>query len=337
MKVTIFTLTLLFCNLNASQFLHPRHLESSLDVPELFGRSVGTIFVTDAHQPVKIEVGNVIDCEKGTYAAQILPRDFRMVTGTCVAIGQRHFITSNEIFELLQDTGNCFVSMAREMAVEELQAALFLEPFFQKVHKRYLEPTDGKLVILEFASEPEEALQAPALPLRIFDTRCEAMGISTAHPELLGTHVDIRKRKHSFYYGNGSLRRNKSRLESWFTLPKPFTPGIDAELDVAATLEMIRTGTIPADSVRPVGGRSTSIFANGDSGAPLLQDGHLVAVCGGWSLREGLLGEAEKKEPVYILANQFVPVGHYIPWIESVLQGKAGGFAGTQDVNEEAG
>ncbi len=333
MKVTIASLILLLCNLNASQFLSQDLLERSLEVPDHFGRSVGTFFLTDTHELIDITVGPVIDPVAEIYAAQILPKDFRMVTGTCVAISPRHFLTSSEIFELLQNKGDCFVSMTREMAVEELQAALFLEPLFRKVQKRYLEPTDGELVILELAPEFED-LQIPPLPLRLFDARGEVMGISTAHPALLGTPIGLAKSIHKFYHSN--LLRNKNGLEAWFILPKPFTPGMGADLDVANTLDMIRSGTIPAGSVRPAGERNTSIFANGDSGAPLLQDGHVVAVCGGWSLRAGSLGEVGKEEPVYVLANQFIPVAPYIPWIESVLQGKDGGL-GDRTGAEQAG
>ncbi len=320
MKVTISTLMFLLCSLNASHFLSQELLERSLEVPAHLGQAVGTLFVTDATKALAIELeSDAAITIPGTdfKVVTIKSKEFHAVTGTCVAIGPGHFLTSSNIFELLGHVGDCFISMAATITEADVRSALFLEPPCQKVQRIDLS-SDGKLVIL--ALEIEEDLDVTALPLGVFDASQRVMGISTACPALLGSPVTMKKHRHTFSFA--SISEERDRLEALFVLP------------ITVTLHMIRDGAIPAGSVRTVG-RSTSIFANGDCGAPLLQDGRVVAICSGWNLHVGSLGEA--RERVHVLANELIPVAPYITWISDILGGKVDDKEDRAVKQEEAG
>ncbi len=107
---------------------------------------------------------------------------------------------------------------------------------------------------------------------------------------------------HTFHYEQ--LDITDGYLESRVILPATVSP------------DVVKGFAIPKKDIRTIEGESlTSLFCDGDTGAPLLQAEKVVSVCEGWSLFSGSVAD----NPVRVLLNQSVLVMPCIDWIRRIV------------------
>lgn len=272
-----------FSALNASQFILKADLEASLSIDSGLASSVGTVFTTN------IDYKSVKDGDKVLFGS-----------GTCFAIGPKHLLAGAHTFAMIPDLKDCFVTMLPIMMYNQsgLPACLETE-LFQKVKSIKVEPTGANLAILEL----EEALdEVTALSFGKFSDG-PVMGISTAKPSLLGEPRNIGKSCHTF--SCGSVQQREDILESCLLVSTDVTP------------KDVQKGAIRKDQVIGYCGSScTSLLSDGDDGAPVFQNGKVVAVSGGWSLHAAHWGA----QPVHLVINNFTLVDPYMEWIQSIIE-----------------
>ena len=299
MKLVVFALVFTLCNLNASEFISPDDLvKSLLDKPEA-RKSVGTVFATN------------LDTQTASNGA-----GFSVSTGTCFAVSKRHFITGSHILSLIGDLRDCFISMADELCEGCVLSPTFKGPLYQKVKSITREPNGANLAILELY----EDLDIVPLTLGKFN-KAPSTGISTAFPTKACMPATAAKLKHTFSYDG--LLEGEDSLKALFVVPTTVMP------------DDVRSHTITSDKITLVGYGSTSIFTDGDDGAPLLQGNEVVAVSNGWSLciasievvavsMVGAFAIASIEEkPVHLLTNKFTKVTPHMDWIQSIASPKA--------------
>lgn len=312
MKVIVFILTFMFCDLTASCFLRKEILDTSLEDSFLqaprFSDAVGTIFPTNLAPSMQVVEQEPSKAQKlmgvGSILATKSAAPVSFTAATCFAISSRHLLCNADTLRLIPDLKDCYITMSGDIgfAIDALPIMMHMIGGL-KVSRIFHAPDEESLVVLAL----DRSLDVS--PLRLGGFKADSgkiLGISTTEPTLLGQPQEqistyIARRRHTFEYDQ--LLEADGLLHVDFIL----SPDVMPET-------VIRNAILPTQIIDVFGG-AQSMLATGDAGSPLLQNDCVVAIANGWDLFKASCGSKD----VHILSNTFTPLAPHMAWIDDII------------------
>lgn len=312
MKVIVFILTFMFCDLTASCFLRKEALDGSLEDSVLqaprFSDAVGTIFPTNLAPSMHVVEQEPSKEQKLMGVESILANEsassVSFTAATCFAISSRHLLCNADTLRLIPDLKDCYITMSGDIgfSIDALPIMMHMIGGL-KVSRIFHAPGEESLLVLAL----DRSLDVS--PLRLGEFKVDAgkiLGISTTEPTLLGEPKEqpptyIARRRHTFEY--------EKLLEADGLLKVDFILSTDVMPET-----VIRHAILPTQILDIFGG-AQSMLTTGDSGSPLLQNDRVVAIANGWDLFKA---SCDSKD-VHILSNTFTTLAPHMAWIDDIV------------------